>query len=106
MSMRDRLIREALRWPGQDFHPGISCQCAAFVAACLDAIGYAAPAWQAFPNKNWVPDYQSLGTKVASMADLRAGDLVIFARTYVPLDSTHIAAMVDDKDFVHRPTAS
>jgi hypothetical protein len=106
MSMRTALVREALRWPGQDFHPGISCQCAAFVAACLDAIGYQAPAWQAFPNKNWVPDYQSLGVPVASAADLRAGDLIIFARTYVPMSSTHIGIYVGDGDFVHRPTAS
>ena len=76
------------------------------MAACLDAIGYNAPAWQAFPNKNWVPDYQSLGIPVASAADLRAGDLIIFARTYVPMSSTHIGIYVGDSEFVHRPTAS
>jgi hypothetical protein len=75
MSLRTELVQEALRWPGHDFHPGVSAQCAAFVAACLDAIGYNAPAWQALPNKNWVPDYQSLGSRLATADELRAGDL-------------------------------
>lgn len=109
MTVIEQTIKTARSWVGLDFHPGVSAQCAAFVAHCLNTAGYA---WPRSINTNWVPDYSGcdngrpLGQVIAKREDLRAGDLVIFRDTYVDADSTHIGLCVGGQTMIHRPTSS
>ena len=123
-----KIVAAAETWVGKDFHPGTPAQCALFVRQVLkDASVTLTPESTKEPLDQWASGGPAVansfgsdqGLKITRVADLRPGDIVMFANTYDDGSGwpegtiTHVAIVVevrgpkaDDVTIVDRPTAS
>jgi len=97
----NKIVEEALKWEGKEFHPGVSAQCAEWVSTILDAAGVKG---QDYKHTAWCPDLATAGEYVRTMSELQPGDIVLFDNTYMVATFTHVGIYIGDGDMIHRNT--
>ena len=100
---QEKIVKAAQDWVGKYYKQGQPAMCADFVSTVLQAAGYN----QYFTQ--WVPDMsdeegKSWGSRVNKLSELKAGDIILFDRTYLDETMTHVGIYVGDNLMIHRPT--
>lgn len=99
----NKIVENALKWEGKEFHPGVQAQCAEWVSTILDESGV--QSGQGYKHTAWCPDFEDMGTEV-SFSDLQPGDIVLFDNTYQEATFTHVGIYIGNGEMIHRNTMS
>lgn len=97
----NKIVDEALKWEGKEFHPGVAAQCAEWVTTILDAAGAKG---EGYRHTAWCPDLASMGEYVRTMSELLPGDVVLFDNTYQQATFTHVGIYLGNGEMIHRNT--
>lgn len=120
MSIKEKVLNIASNLIGTAWRAGQSCQCANFVRYVFTEAGAPLPAESKPIDMNLLPKDAPQGASFANsfagdsvgkkinIANLQAGDIVMFCNTYgdyTPGVITHVGIAIDSDSFIHRPTA-
>ena len=114
------IVAIAKEWIGYNFHPNEREQCAAFVRDVITEAGFHIGVSQNPSDLSLLPAGSALaasyansfagddiGLKISKIADLKAGDIVLFKNTYGHWSDgviTHVGIYVRNSKFIHRPS--